>query len=383
MPTIKQYTHTASDCVFQVILDGEVVKEFLLKDLYVVDTAHGFILSDDLYSMTFDAANTLDITAPDIRDLREGCNGPITPTPPQQALKLTFDDIVNADSLVGGASDVANWNTFFDLPALGNPFTSVEIVGNEVKLYGGSGIKAKPALMYDQGKNYIIGIDDQASCITSVGGDAFSYCYELTSVNLPGCTIIYGYQDSPEGQYGGFGECINLTTLNLPSLETAGNTAFAYCTSLNSISLPSLITAGDSCFSDCTSLTLVDLPNLTTAGSGCFQICSSLTSIDLPNLTTAGTACFQISTSLTSIDLPNLTTAGASCFLSCTSLASVSIPSCIELGNTTGNNSVFNYISGNTISLTIPSALMTADSGNPDGDIQYLQANNTVAITTV
>jgi len=44
---------------------------------------------------------------------------------------------------------------------------------------------------------------------------------------------------------------------------------------------------------------------------------------------------------------------------------------------------VFNYINGNTIDLTIPSSLMTCNGGNPDGDIQYLQTNNTVTITTV
>jgi len=41
---------------------------------------------------------------------------------------------------------------------------------------------------------------------------------------------------------------------------------------------------------------------------------------------------------------------------------------------------VFTNIAGQTITLTIPSALMTCNGGNPDGDIQYLQANNTVTI---
>jgi hypothetical protein len=41
---------------------------------------------------------------------------------------------------------------------------------------------------------------------------------------------------------------------------------------------------------------------------------------------------------------------------------------------------MFYNISGETITLTVPSALMTCNSGNPDGDIQYLQANNTVTI---
>jgi hypothetical protein len=54
-----------------------------------------------------------------------------------------------------------------------------------------------------------------------------------------------------------------------------------------------------------------------------------------------------------------------------------------QTGNTVGDDAVFSDILGNLILLTIPSALMTCNSGNPDGDIIYLQANNTVSITTV
>ena len=64
-------------------------------------------------------------------------------------------------------------------------------------------------------------------------------------------------------------------------------------------------------------------------------------------------------------------------------MININLPMCTNLGGTVGNNSVFFGISGNNITLTVPSALMTCNSGNPDGDIQYLQANNTVTIVTV
>ena len=261
-----------------------------------------------------------------------------TPTPPSTlGLRLTFDDIANADLLVGDSSSVEDWNTFFDLPTYGNPFTSVEVVGNEVSLIGGSNIKVKPALMYDYNYNtFLISVVDTANCITSVGGDAFTYCYGLTTVDLPACTIAYGWQDSPQNDYGAFGECVNLINLNLPLLTTAGYSCFAYCTSLTAIDLPLLTTAGDYCFYDCTSLTTIDLPLLTTAGENCFYNCTSLTTVDLQ--------------------------------------------ACTDLGGTVLNNNMFYNISGETITLTVPSALMTCNSGNPDGDIQYLQANNTVTI---
>jgi len=74
---------------------------------------------------------------------------------------------------------------------------------------------------------------------------------------------------------------------------------------------------------------------------------------------------------------------GNVCFSNCTALTTISLPSCTALGTTTGDNFVFSTIIGNTITLTVPSALMTCNAGNPDGDIVYLQANNTVTVITI
>jgi hypothetical protein len=83
-------------------------------------------------------------------------------------------------------------------------------------------------------------------------------------------------------------------------------------------------------------------------------------------------------------NLPSLTIVGNGCFFQCVSVITINLPSCTDLGKTVGDNAVFDLINlGNTITLTVPSALMTCNSGNPDGDIQYLQANNTVIIITV
>jgi hypothetical protein len=254
------------------------------------------------------------------------------------ALRLLFDSITNANLLVGDASNVTDWNTFFDLPTLGYPFTSLNVVGNEVELIGGSNIKVKPGLMYEQGYQYLTSVID-TGCITSVGGDAFSYCELLTDVDLPECTIVYGYEDSPNTDYGGFGECINLVNVNIPKLITAG--AFA------------------------------------------FSNCYSLVSINFPYLTTAERACFLGSVALTTINTPLLNNIDQDCFIGCTSLVTIPLLSCTNLGGTVGNNQVFTGITGNTITLTIPASRMTCNGGLPDGDIVYLQANNTVTIVTV
>ena len=81
--------------------------------------------------------------------------------------------------------------------------------------------------------------------------------------------------------------------------------------------------------------------------------------------------------------LPALQTVGTYCFTDCTSLKNVMLPACTNLGSSVLNNGVFNNITGKIITLRVPAALMTCNSGNPDGDIQYLQANNTVTITQV
>jgi hypothetical protein len=336
---------------------------------------------------------------------------------PEPSLKLVFDNISNADLLVGNSNSVEDWNTFFDLPTYGNPFTSVEVVGNEVRLFGGSGITIKYGLMqtsyylYDDPYNPVevltpntslISINDLANCVIEIENDSFHYCVNLESINFPVC--LNTTEDGAQN-YGAFTSCTSLTSINMPLLENAGYATFGD-TGITTINLPNLITAGDSCFYNCSSLTTIDLPSLTTAGYGCFYDCTSLitidllllesadgecfgnctslTTVDLPSLTTAaGYGCFTNCTSLTTVDLPLLTTAGQRCFKSCTSLTTINLPSCTDLGGTVGDDFVFDQINGNTITATFNSVLTTNNGGNPDGDIQQLLANNTVTITYV
>lgn len=189
----------------------------------------------------------------------ECCNPSPSPALPLRMLFLNIEEI---GAIVGDVNSVTDWNTFFDLPTYGNPFTSVSVNGNTVFLYGGAGITLKDS-MFDYG-DLLVEIDDQAGCVVSTEYGVFYQNNALTLVNLPAATVI---------------------------------------------------------------------------GSYCFNECFSLTSINLS--------------------------------------------SCTDLGGTVSDDGVFNFITGNTIALTISSALMTCDSGNPDGDIVYLQANNTVTIVTV
>jgi hypothetical protein len=211
-------------------------------------------------------------------------NNTVTVNQTGSNLKLVWNNITNASSLVGDVSRVSRWNTFFGLPTNGTPFTSVTIVGSVVKLFGGSNIHLKNSI-FANNKN-LLSVLDTANCIT---------------------------------------------------------------------------TAGVACFNGCTSLTTFNLPSLTTANFLCFGSCGSITSFNLPQLTIVGN----------------------SCFYNCTSVTLFNLRSCTNLGGTVGNNNVFLGITGKTMTLIVPAALMTCNSGNPDGDIQYLQANNTETIITV
>jgi hypothetical protein len=321
---------------------------------------------------------------------------------------------------VDDASSVGDWNLYFDLPNYGSPFTSVSIEGNVVNLIGGSNIETRFGLFKDF--DHLIEVDDTGSIIT-LGDETFA-CYNGTSilqrVSFPAVTrTIY---ETPEtgDNYGCFGGCYVLEYANLPLLvnmegsefcecyllstliipyneiTSLGYYAFNYCHLLTSLDFPNLITAGIVCFSGCIGLTLVNLPSLTTAGNYCFSYCHGLSSINFPLLQTIGSQCFSDCTNLISVDFPLLNVITAHSFRRCYSLISISIPNCQYLGTggsggTSGAlvlcpeyNYVFAEITGNTITLTIPSYFMSnwdvPIPESPDGDVQYLQANNNVTI---
>lgn len=238
--------------------------------------------------------------------------GATAPPPPPvgDSLQLTWDNIANVP--VADVNSVSDWNTFFDLPTKGTPFTSVSVTGNTVELFGATAIDFRSELFYDnmteEGNPYIVAIIDETPCVENVESYCIQNCPNITDIRLPICNTV-GLSGIPFNQ--------NLNNLYLPLMSTAGQSAFVYNTSLNILSFNSLTTLGNSVFSYCTGLTSLSMQNL------------------------------------------------------------------LFLGTTTGFDNVFGGISGNTITLTIPSALMTCDGGNPDGDIVDLQNNNTVTIITV
>jgi hypothetical protein len=105
--------------------------------------------------------------------------------------------------------------------------------------------------------------------------------------------------------------------------------------------------------------------------------------VDTGSVVATSVKTFWLCADLISVYLPVCTYIDDATFDACTSLSTVSLPVCTNLGSSVFDDSVFSNITSNTITLTIPIALMTCNFGDPDGDIQYLQANNTVTIVTV
>jgi presenilin-like A22 family membrane protease len=287
-------------------------------------------------------------------------------------LTLGFDDITDADTLVGDSSNVEDWNLFFNLPGWSTEFSSVSIDGNEVTLIGGENIVFRKNRFEEQSVVLVI---DQG-CVCYVGESCF-YQSSLVSVDLPSLTTL---------SYSCFYNCQSLVSITLPALTTAGRDCFAYCESLEVFSLPAVTSLGSNCFESCISLTELSelsFPLLLSIPTGCFTYCTSLTTINLSELDNISNNVFLGCDSLFSINLPAVTFVDQLCFSYCTALVSISLPLCTNLGGSINNNNVFESIAGLTMSLTIPAALMTCNDGDPDGDIVYLQENNEVTIIEV
>jgi hypothetical protein len=346
--------------------------------------------------------------------------------PEQPTLTLVFDA-----SFYPPYTTVEEWNTFFDLPNRGIPFTSLEITNYTHILKGGSNIT-----LYNDIFNYnvnfqgfaLASIVDNGGCIIGAENSCFDQNAYLTTINLPSLQTAGDYCfgnitalttiNLPSLQTAGdycFSANTTLITINLPSLQTAGESCFFACTSLATVNLPSLLAIDNECFRQCTSLITISLPSLLTAGGMIFNLCSALSTINLPSLQTAGESCFFINInggSLTTINVPSLQTAGDSCFqalynitildlpslqtvgagcfspgnINNTTLTTLNLPSLVApngLGGSPDDNVVFSYFTGVTIryitnlqNLTIPSAFQTNNAGNEDGDISTLRGSN-------
>ena len=148
-------------------------------------------------------------------------------------------------------------------------------------------------------------VDIPASC-TSIAGNPFQGCKSLEEIvvdeNNPNYSSADGVlYDKDKTTLIGWPTAEGEIDI-MPSVTTIGEEAFRYCFALTSVSMPSVTTIGDYAFNACEALTSVSMPSVTTIGVGAFEYCSSLTSIDIPaSVTMIGDYAFYGCSSLTSV----------------------------------------------------------------------------------
>ena len=164
-----------------------------------------------------------------------------------------------------------------------------------------------------------------------LGSELFSYCYYMTSVNIPeGITAI---------GHNAFLDCNALTSITLPDgVKHIESRAFSNCDELTSVTLGSgILTIGNEAFSDCGKLQSLTLPDgVTQVGAWAFYNCYALSSINIPaGVTSIGQSTFQHCNSLKEVTLSdNISSIGNNAFYQCHALSSINIPSKIKtIGN--------------------------------------------------
>ena len=235
---------------------------------------------------------------------------------------------------------------------------------------------------------------EETYSVTSIGGNAFKNCSNLTSITIPnsvktigGCAFINcsnlisvnisnGVKEIGESVFSG---CSSLTSIEIPnSVTSIGKFAFNGCSGMTSVIIPNSVTSiGEYAFKGCSGLTGVTIPNsvtsignsagcsslkevviptsVTSIGGSTFSGCSGLTSVTIPNsVTSIGGYAFKGCSGLTGVTIPNsVTSIGNSAFDGCSGLASVTIGNSV----TSFGKEAFNGCTGElTVNCDIPAA---------------------------
>ena len=190
---------------------------------------------------------------------------------------------------------------------------------------------------------------DIPASVQSIGNSAFAYCTALTNATIPeGLTCI------PNNL---FAACTALTTVTIPSTVTSiGENAFHSCAALTSVNIPAGVTSiGANAFYGCKALTGVTIPEgVTEIAAYTFYECSGLTDMKIPdNVSKIGAYAFYGCTGLKDMTVPGgVTSIEDYTFHLCTSLASVSLPATV----TTIGKDAFSCCTSLT-SISLPSGL--------------------------
>ena len=157
----------------------------------------------------------------------------------------------------------------------------------------------------------------QKTSIVSIGDRAFHFCSGITTATLPPILKTIGDLS--------FFMCTSLKSIVLlPCVETVGDGVFMNCCSLEKVDICSVIpiTTGNKSFKGCNSLKSIQITSLESIGEEAFACCGALTHINLPSSTKEiGKRAFYFCHSLKSVKLSHpLTSIGEDSFGACISL---------------------------------------------------------------
>lgn len=254
---------------------------------------------------------------------------------PPLGLRMLFDDIVNAP--VVDPTNVGQWNTFYDLPTNGTPFTSAWVSGNQVTLVGGGAMTFKYGAF--SGSTSILEVHDDAGVVVLVDWAAFINS-SITDVTFDAALTIG---------------------------EVNKNGSFLGAAALANVSMASATT----------------FLNTDAYGAGTFFNNTSIVSLTLPSAVTCSNSFLYGATSLQTFSAPNMTTMATLGMTLCTSATLIDIPLCVNLGTDPTDVSVFDGITGQTITLNIAAVNATNNAGGVHASVAYLIANNTATVNYI
>ncbi len=212
--------------------------------------------------------------------------------------------------------------------------------------------------------NRLPGDFDFAS-LTTLGQDAFSFAYAVTSVKLPVAITNIGWKTFNMGN----SNKSNLKTVIAPGVKRVGGNAFYYCRKLVNLTLSEegLDAVGADAFEYCESLeseiniaSVRDIPfraffyckkvpkltmvpeQIESIGAAAFENCALLTGdLNFANVTNLGNDALR-ETAITSVRIPKVTTLATKTFLGCKSLIDIYMPNVTLIKGSNSGESPFN-----------------------------------------